>query len=161
MKTILLTFISIILFVQPVLSCEVLSGKVVGVKDGDTIEILVDNQKHVIRFAEVDAPEKKQPFGKKAKQFVSGKIFGKKVKVVTLKRGRYGRRIGEVFYRGVSVNEELIASGLAWQDPRYSKSLGIKALQQDAIKNRQGLWVDPSPVSPWEWRKNKKNRVLK
>lgn len=45
--------------------------KVIGVKDGDTFVLLIDGKEQTVRFAHIDCPEKKQPFGTKAKQFVS------------------------------------------------------------------------------------------
>lgn len=144
----------ILIFSIPSHACEILKGKVVGVRDGDTIEILVDKKEVPIRLSGVDAPEKKQAFGQKAKQFTSDKVFGKRVKVVVIHQDSYKRKVGEVFISGVSLNEELIAAGMAWQDPRYSKSLGLAALQERAKAEKRGLWVDPKPVEPWEWRKN-------
>ncbi len=110
------------------------------------------NKPIVVRLFGVDAPEKRQAFGQKAKEFTSEKVFGKQVKVVVVSGNSYNRRVGEVFLNGVSLNEELVAAGLAWKDPRYSKSLGLEALQDRAKKERLGLWVDREPVRPWEFR---------
>lgn len=102
-------------------ACEILKGKVVGVRDGDTIEILVNKKEIPIRLAGIDAPEKNQAFGQRAKQFTSNKVFGKRVKVVVIQQDSYKRKVGEVFIKGVSLNEELVAAGLAW----HGKSQGF------------------------------------
>ena len=102
------------------LSCfgEDLIGKVVSVYDGDTITVLSGNTQHKIRLEGIDTPESKQPFGNKAKQAMSGMVFGKQVKVVWKKKDRYGRTLGHVFLKDVSgnrinVNQQLIDEGLA------------------------------------------------
>ncbi len=122
-----------------------------GVKDGDTIEVLIKNEPVAVRLFGVDAPEKRQAFGQKAKEFTSDKVFGKQVKIVVSGES-YGRKVGEVFLNGISLNEELVAAGMAWREPRYSKSLGLEALQEIAKAERRGLWVDPQPVEPWKFR---------
>ncbi len=142
-----------LLFLLPCLAypCEILKGKVVGVKDGDTIQVLVKGKSVDVRLAGVDAPEKRQAFGQKAKSFTSDKVFGKTVRVVVSGES-YGRKVGEVFLSGVSLNEELVASGYAWKEPRYSKSLGLEALQEIAKKEHRGLWIDKNPIEPWKFR---------
>jgi len=114
-KILFISFISFI-FLIPFSAhpCEILKGKVVGVKDGDTITVLVKKKEVPVRLQGVDAPEKNQAFGQRAKQFTSDKVFGKRVKVLVERKGRNGRSIGKVFIKGVSLNEELVAAGFAW-----------------------------------------------
>ena len=132
-----------------------LSGKVTGIKDGDTIDILYNGKKLTIRFAHIDCPEKKQPYGQAAKQFVSGKCFGQ---IVTIQHNneydRSKRLIGEVILaNGQNLNKELVRQGLAWHFKKYSDDRTYAALEQEARKQRIGLWSEPNPVAPWEWRK--------
>lgn len=54
-----------------------ISGKVVSIHDGDTITILQDKQQIKVRLFGIDAPELKQPYGKKSKQFLANLIAGK------------------------------------------------------------------------------------
>ena len=65
-------------FVQPS-QAEDLNGRVVSITDGDTLKILVGTQQVKIRLAEIDTPERKQPWGTRAKQALSNKVFGKDV----------------------------------------------------------------------------------
>ena len=97
------------------LSCfgEDLIGKVVSVYDGDTITVLSGNTQHKIRLEGIDTPESKQPFGNKAKQAMSGMVFGKKVKVVWKKKDRYGRALGHVYVNGKWTNLQMIKQGMA------------------------------------------------
>lgn len=136
----------------------VFSGKVIGVKDGDTFEILYDGQPERVRLAEIDCPEKSQPFGNNAKQYASDLCFGQQVSVtVHGKRDRYGRIVGTVVTAdGVNVNEALVKAGLAWHYKQYSDSETLAAMEQQARLKQLGLWADKKPTPPWEWRKNKR-----
>lgn len=138
-------------------ACEIVKGKVVAVKDGDTITVLKKKKEIDVRLAGIDAPEKKQPYGNRAKYFTSDRVFGKTVKVIVEDEDRDGRKIGEVFYRDTSLNEELVAEGLAWVDPRFSSSLGLAALQREAKARGIGIWKEPSPQAPWEYRKESRS----
>ena len=82
-------------------NAETITGRVVGVADGDTITVLdSDNVQHKIRLAGIDAPEKKQAFGTRSKESMSDLAFGKALDVETSKRDRYGRQIGKVLVYG-------------------------------------------------------------
>ncbi|GKS62904.1 putative endonuclease [Nitrospira sp.] len=130
----------------------------VGVLDGDTIDVLHNGKAERIRLRGVDCPEKKQPFGQKAKQFTSTLVFGKTVSVVPSEKGRYGRTIGDVFLpNGANLSYELVKAGLAWWYHTYSDDVVLAALELDAQVARRGLWIDPRPIPPWEYRHPKKN----
>ncbi|MBK7383005.1 MAG: thermonuclease family protein [Flavobacteriales bacterium] len=132
-------------------------GKVTGIKDGDTFEVLIDGSAEVVRLAHIDCPERSQPFGKAAKQFASDLCFGKEVTVATDgKRDRYKRLIGVIHLTdGVVVNKELVREGLAWHFIKYSKDKSYDVLEGIARVERKGLWADSIRVPPWEWRKSK------
>ena len=101
-----------------------ISAKVVGVKDGDTFVVLHEQRQITVRLEHIDAPEKNQPFGTKAKQFASDFCFGKTVVVIgNGKKDRNGRWIGEIFYNNQNLGKELVRNGLAWHFKKYSKSL--------------------------------------
>lgn len=130
------------------------TGKVVGVLDGDTIEVLHDGHAERVRLNGIDCPEKGQPFGKKAKQFTSTMVFGKEVDIQVLGFDRYGRTIGDVMLGdGRNLNRELVRAGFAWWYRKYSKDFTLGDLEDEARLAKQGLWADPNPVPPWEWRK--------
>ena len=111
-------------------------AKVIGVKDGDTIEVLFNNNPIVIRLEHIDCPEKKQPFGKRAKQFASDFCFGKIVNIISKgKTDRYKRLIAEVkIENGNILNKELVRNGLAMHYKKYSK-----AGEYDLLENRTRL----------------------
>jgi endonuclease YncB( thermonuclease family) len=90
-------------------------GKVVGVIDGDSIRVMHEGQAEQIRLIGIDCPEKRQPFGTRAKEYTSELAFGQAVTVYVDKRDRFGRRVAEVLLPdGRSLNQELIKAGLAW-----------------------------------------------
>lgn len=127
------------------------SGRVVGVADGDTITVLHNGFGERFRLTGIDCPEKRQPFGNRAKQFTSSLVFGKTVTVRGTGRDRYGRTLGVVFLPdGRNLNQELVKAGLAWWYRQYSKDETLAQLEQEARTARRGLWVDPNPIPPWE-----------
>ena len=151
-----------------VLACtahaENITGRVVGVADGDTITVL-DARKvqHKIRLAGIDAPEKKQPFGNRSKESLSQLAFGKTVDVETIKRDRYGRQIGKVLVNGQDVNLLQVDRGMAWFYRQYQREQSpndrrlYEAAEDAAKANKRGLWQDSAPVAPWESRRPKRS----
>ncbi|MEJ8801637.1 thermonuclease family protein [Pontibacter sp. H249] len=130
--------------------------KVVGVKDGDTIVLLINGEEVTIRLHGVDTPEKNQAYGQRAKQFTSDLVFNKNVRLIVDSKDRYGRTVGTIILPdGRSLNEELIKNGYAWHYKAYSKDMNLANAEADARRFKRGLWADPNPVAPWDFRKNK------
>lgn len=131
--------------------------RVVGVHDGDTLTCLDENnQQQKVRLAEIDAPELGQDFGKVSREALASMVFGKTVEVVDEGKDRYGRWIGRVLVNGTDVNREMVATGNAWHYAAYSKDTSLAQLQADARGKQIGLWAQPSPVAPWQFRANEK-----
>lgn len=80
-------------------------------------------------------------------------MFRKTVKVEATGKDRYGGTLGRVFVGDTDVNAHLVRQGLAWWYRKYSDEPKLKAAEDAARRERRGLWVDPSPVAPWDWRK--------
>lgn len=151
----------LLIFKFSVFYSQIYQAKIIGVKDGDTVEILYENKNKTVRLAHIDAPEKNQPYGKKAKQTLSDFCFGKEVKIVIAgKPDRYGRWIAELFYKNQNLNKALVRKGLAWHFTKYSKSENYADLERIARKKKEGLWQDAHPIAPWDWRKRKKTAFL-
>ena len=133
---------------------EQFQGRVVGVSDGDTIIVLHDRHPEKIRLHGIDAPEKGQPFGERAKQFASHLTFDREVTVRVKGRDRYRRTVAEVVLPdGRSLNQELVRAGYAWWYRRYSNDSVLEDLELQARARRLGLWAGSDPVPPWEWRR--------
>jgi len=136
--------------------------KVVKVKDGDTIVVLTpDHQSITVRLAEIDCPEKSQPYGKVAKEFTADLCFGKSVKLQVRDHDRYGRTVATVLLNdGTNVNYELVKNGYAWQYKYYSKDEKLAELELQAREQHLGLWQEPNPEPPWEYRRKKRRRYV-
>jgi micrococcal nuclease len=133
--------------------------RVVSVHDGDTITALADGNRQVkVRLTGIDAPELGQPFGRAAKRHLSGMVFGKTIEIEAGKKDRWGRTLGAVKVDGKPVAEAMVAEGLAWHYTRYSDDQRLAAAEREARVARRGLWQDPQPVPPWEWRATEKRR---
>ena len=127
-----------------------LSGKVVSVHDGDTITILTEKEQIKIRLFGIDAPELKQAYGKKSKQFLSNLIAGQIVEVKENGNDRYGRTIGTISLNGEDINAQMVENGYAWAYRRFSKKYAPQ--ESEAKFEKRGLWRD-DPIPPWEWSK--------
>lgn len=135
-------------------SSENLTYKVVGVKDGDTYVLLLNDIEINVRLAHINCPEKGQSFGRNAKQFGSDFCFGKEVTLIhNNKKDRYGRLIAEIFIDNVCLNKELIKNGLAWHYKKYSNDEDYANLEIDAREGKIGLWQEENPIDPDVWRK--------
>jgi endonuclease YncB( thermonuclease family) len=135
-------------------------ARCVGVADGDTLTVLLDQdgQKRPlrIRLYGIDAPEKSQAFGTQAKKALSDLAFGKDLTVTSTGRDRYGRLLAWLAVGSTPINAEMVRAGFAWHYRRYApKEQKLADLEADARANRRGLWIDPAPVAPWEFRKKK------
>lgn len=133
------------------------TGKVIGIKDGDTV-IVIDsfNTQTTLRLAEVDCPEKKQPFGNRAKQFTSDAVFLKTVTYLVTDKDRYGRSVAKVYYKNKYLSAEIIKNGMGWQYKKYSTSQELAQYEKQARSGKIGLWIDPNAIRPSQWRKVKK-----
>jgi endonuclease YncB( thermonuclease family) len=158
-----ITLLVALLITHCVVQADTLTGRVVRVTDGDTIVILDSaNAQHKIRLQGIDAPERKQAFGTKSKDHLSDSVAGKFVVVEYEKRDYYKRILGKVLLSHQDMNLEQIKAGLAWHYKKYQKEqtpadreLYSKA-EIKAREAKRGLWHDPEPVPPWEYRKSKR-----
>lgn len=142
-----------------------LTGEVVRIIDGDTVEVLVDQRPQRVRLADIDAPESKQAFGSRARQHLGELVFRQQVRVVEKDIDRYSRVVGTIYAqrcvpacREAKINEEMVTAGMAWAyrfhdrptDPRMA------ALESEARAAKRGLWSDAAAEEPWKWRRSSK-----
>ena len=165
--------LSLLLLAEPILA-DTIAGRVSDVSDGATVTV-VDSAmiRHVIRLATIDAPDFRQPYGKESKQHLSDLVLDKEVKVEWTRQDRYGRLVGKLILQTPpcatcpktrDAGLAQLEAGLAWWDreTRKEQTLSDQGYYEyaefDARNKRIGLWQDPAPMPPWEWRK--KNRVV-
>lgn len=130
--------------------------QVISIADGDTITLLVDQKPLKIRLANIDAPEKKQPFGQRSKESLSKLCWGKDAQYEAQNIDRYKRTVAVVTCDGVEANRGQVQRGMAWVYPKYNKDASLPAIEQSARLTGLGLWADIAPVQPWEWRSGRK-----
>lgn len=129
------------------------SGRVVSIADGDTITVLVERQQVRVRLVEIDAPEKAQAFGNRSKQSLSDMCFDKEARIQEKSKDRYGRILGRVICDEIDANAEQVRRGMAWVYDKYVTDHALYQLQNQAKAASRGLWYDPDPVPPWDWRR--------
>lgn len=126
--------------------------------DGDSLKVRSGNKNIEVRLYGVDAPEYDQPFAAKSKKYVAKKLKGRNVTIVPVDTDRYGRLVAIVQKGDKTINEQLLAMGLAWYYPKYCKKAvcsSWKKTSKKARKQRKNIWSDPSPISPWRWKYEK------
>ncbi len=131
----------------PVWAEPVHHGTVSHITDGDTLKILTDDGRNLkIRLAEIDTPEKGQPYGTKAKKALAALAFNKRARVVEVDKDRYGRIVGRVYVGNMDVNTEMVRQGYAWVYRKYAKDKELFRLEKEARAAKQGLWRGYKPI---------------
>lgn len=139
------------------LNADELRGRVVRIADGDTITILDSaNVQHRIRLDRIDAPEKKQAYGEASKKHLSDLIGTNDVRVTWSKTDRYGRKLGVVYVGDKDINLQMVKDGYAWHYKQFCKAEPTAEAEANARKLKVGLWAEPNPVEPWNFRKERK-----
>jgi endonuclease YncB( thermonuclease family) len=135
-------------------------ARVVKVADGDTLEVVRDGGGAPlrIRLHGIDAPERGQPWSRRARQALADRALGKQVRINAVDTDRYGRTVGEVYADDVCVGCELVREGHVWVYLRFTQDPVLLALEAEARAARRGLWSLPEAerVPPWEWRERQR-----
>ena len=131
-------------------------GKVVKVVDGDTLHIYSNKGTYKIRLSGIDAPERGQAYGKRAKEHLEFLVAGKQVIAIVESKDRYGRYVASVKVESKDVCAEMLAAGYAWHYKQYDNNKYYDELQHEAKKAKRGLWLDKKPQAPWEYRKEQR-----
>jgi endonuclease YncB( thermonuclease family) len=131
---------------------------VVAIADGDTLTARCgepgEYMQVKVRISAIDSPEKAQPFGQRSRQSLAELCHQQPARITERARDRYGRSVADVECQGRDVGQHQVATGMAWVYDRYAKGYAhLYPLQGTARAERRGLWADPAPVPPWEWRR--------
>jgi endonuclease YncB( thermonuclease family) len=134
-----------------------LVGRVVNVSDGDTLTLLVETKQVKVRLDAIDAPERGQAYGRHSQESLAELCAKRTARVVPKGLDRYGRTVGIIVCDGVEANSEQVKRGMAWVFDRYApRNSPLYGLQREAQATRRGLWSDPRPVAPWDWRQRRR-----
>jgi endonuclease YncB( thermonuclease family) len=127
----------------------------IAISDGDTLKAKCPHTTEPVkvRLAQIDAPEKRQPFGQRSKQSLSELCYQKRTIIQPVALDRYGRTVAQVTCEGVDANREQVNRGMAWVYDQYATDRTLYTAQNNAKAAQQGLWSDAAPVPPWIWRK--------
>jgi endonuclease YncB( thermonuclease family) len=134
-----------------------LSGRVIVVPEGDTIVVIDANRtRHTVRLAAIDAPERNQTFGNRARACLAKWVYQRNVLIEWNRTDAGGRLLGVIIVDGHDVNLELVRAGCAWWQRDGAQAPDERDVYEQAEKaareRKLGLWGDPKPVPPWEWR---------
>lgn len=127
-------------------------GRVVAVHDGDTVTVLRNRKSIRIRLHSIDAPELDQAYGQRSRRALSNLCYDRMARVHPMGTDKYDRTLALLDCSGVEVNGEQLRQGWAWFYSQYSHDAALKALESGARSARLGLWADPDPVPPWDFR---------
>jgi micrococcal nuclease len=139
-------------------------GTVESVNDGDTLKVMLNGRQVTVRFCGIDAPEKAQPLGLEAKEWLEKLVqdAGGKVGIVATDIDRYGRVVAEVFLMTEpeqSVQQEMLMAGMAYIYPQYIGSCPnaepFKMAESIGKENKAGVWAR-NDQRPWDYRKAKR-----
>lgn len=167
MKVLIPIYIVLAFIVQSVAAAPAtITGRVVGVYDGDTITVLDETlTRHRIRLAGIDAPELGQAYGELSRNYLAEQVTGKNVSVEWSKKDKYKRPVGKVMMGSKDQCLEQVRGGFAWHYKKYEveqtplEQRTYRDAEQAAREAKRGLWVDHEPVAPWQWRKEMKLRT--
>jgi endonuclease YncB( thermonuclease family) len=123
------------------------------VEDGDSVTVATDKHSYRVRLIDIDAPERRQAFGKESENSLREICLSKPANMDVRGKDRYGRTLARVTCAGVDASSEQVRRGMAWVFVKYAPAGSpLYRLESDAKMRRLGLWADPRPVAPWEWR---------
>ena len=149
----LCVFLAFCLSLAPGASRADFEGRVVRVSDGDTLTVLSERKEIKVRLDSIDAPELKQPYGRRAQESLAQLCASRSARVMERGQDRYGRTVGRIACDGIDANSEQVRRGMAWVFERYApRNSPLYGLQGEARGSRRGLWADPHPTAPWDWR---------
>lgn len=154
MKKLNLSLLIFFAAATPVLANDDITGKVTTVIDGNTVEVLGDdNEKHKVILTGIDCPELTQAFGENAKRHLEKMILNKKVVVKFKGKDTWGNRLAIVLIKGeTDPRIDLLKEGLAWTSER-NPDPALENLRICAQEKGKGLWKEPTPTPPWTYRR--------
>ncbi len=136
------------------LHADVYSAHVVRIRDGDSLDVRADGRTRELRIAEIDSPERGQPWGSRAKRALAALVGDRDVRVELVEVDGYGREVSRLWVEGACVACALVRDGHAWVYTRYARDPALRTLEREARSAKRGLWALPAAdrIPPWQWR---------
>ena len=133
---------------------------VVGISDGDTFTVINRDKLQLrVRVYGIDAPERGQAFGNRAKQALSSYIAGEEIEIDVQSQEKWGRFVARVYTpEGEDVALLMLRSGMAWHYAHFDGTAAYREAQEAARAEKAGLWTDSNPIAPWDFRKQNGDR---
>ena len=147
---------------QTLIATEPYTGRIIAVQDADTITVQIGMETVRIRLYGIDAPESDQPHGAAATRYVRRHWLLRSVIVEPVEQGPYGRTIAQVYRNADNISRtplsrELVTLGHAWHYVQFApENTLFESAERAARKSNHGLWKNPDPVPPWEWRRGQR-----
>ena len=158
----LLVLLILLLIPGQLMAAQTVRGMVRHVGDGDTLTLISRSAgKVTVRLYGIDAPETRrsdkagQAYGDQAKRVLKYKLLGREVQLEVRERDQYGRAVAVVRLGRRDINAEMVGEGMAWAYRRYLEAPYASdyiRLEEQARRRHLGLWRQPNPQPPWEFR---------
>lgn len=130
-----------------------------NINDGDTGWLVRGDERMRFRLMFIDAPEAGQPGCAAARDALREMLAAGPLRV-EFGRKTYDRREARIWVGTFEVSRALLADGLVWVDPRYTRNPELFEIQRQVHARRRGLWADHRAIAPWIWRKTHKRGTL-
>lgn len=149
-----MAILRIIIIILPIpLWSQGFYGKAIKVFSGQSFTFLYRNDIHIpVILYGISCPYIGQPYAEEAKQYLTKLIFEKEVDLAWVDEDIYGRKIGIITVNNININEEMIRAGFAWHNKEQDYNPEWAKLETEAKIAKRGLWSQPNPIPPWEWR---------
>ena len=151
-----LVLVGVMLLVGIGAAADTQSCRVVAIADGDSLTCTFGGTRTEVRLDEIDAPEHDQPHGGQAKQSLAKLCLNEQVTLDRHGVDDYGRVLARVTCGGVDANESQVRRGMAWVYDHYVKDRSLYNDQTRARSEGLGLWAEPDPTPPWDWRHSRR-----
>jgi len=129
-----------------------------NVYDGDTVELKSNSgDKLKLRLSDIDAPERNQEFGQKARRALIKLCKGSVISVELAGKDKYNRHLGKLECNRTDASLYMAEHGYAWHNEKYSDNKAVRNAAATARKMHIGLWGADKPLPPWVWRRLHQN----
>lgn len=153
LKKLLLLLLSMMSLVSLAIEAQ---PQIVNFYDGDTVKIKDGSFIFNLRISEIDAPERNQPYGKKARRALTQFCKNAQIDYRFTGVDKYQRQLGELYCNQQPVSTFMVTNGHAWFYRQYAYNPVLNELEANARHHKLGLWKQKKPTPPWAWRKRQK-----